>query len=345
MRNKGHSITKKKTKVKLIVIGTLVVLLLASFAFFITRLQRIKGEKLENTNVNEGVKDNIQEKGVINIAVFGVDSRTQEYDNTRSDTNIVASIDFTNKTVVLTSVARDCYVDIPGHGYDKFNHAYAIGGPQLAVDTLNTNFDMDIEDYVTVNFWAVEKIIDYTGGIEVDIKTYEVSEVNKFIDELNQLSEDNHPAQHIESGKQTINGRQAVSYMRIRKVGDGDYERMERQRKVLTTALEKTKTLDSISLLSLLNQCVPYIKTSLDTAEMGHIGKSFVGTNINTFNQMQLPQRDKLRSTMINGVYYMLPDTLEDNIKEWYKKVYGIDHTLTEKTKEIDLYYKANYFE
>ena len=163
----------------------------------------------------------------------------------------------------MTSLVRDTYVEIGDRGFDKLNHAYAFGGPELAIQTINKNFDLNIEDYVTVDFWAVEKIIDAVGGVEVDVSNEEFPLVNGYLSELNANSpEGDYVSEITKTGMQTLNGRQAVAYMRIRYVGDGDFERMQRQREVMQVALGK---LDSISLTNALDMVNDLLSTVKQT--------------------------------------------------------------------------------
>src|SRR5690606_23006837 len=123
------------------------------------------------------------------------------------------------------------YVSIPGRKDNRINAAYSFGGPKLAMQTINQNFNLDITRYVTVDFFGLEEIIDAMGGVDIDVKEKEVNHLNKILNELNSLDKKNRTSPGItRSGLQTLNGRQAVAYSRIRKVGHGDTERTERQR-------------------------------------------------------------------------------------------------------------------
>lgn len=320
-----------------VVISLFCILLLTGSSYLGYKVWEVRGEKIQTT-VNEGVEEPTL-SGIVNIAVFGIDSRGDSYNDTRSDANIVASIDFDNKKVTLSSIARDLYVKIPGRGYDKFAHAYFYGGAQLAVDTMNLNFDMNIKDYITVNFWAVERIIDRIDGITMNVKDYEINEINKYIRELNHVSPIGGTAKQLtKTGKQKLTGRQAVSYMRIRKVGNADYERMERQRRVLTTTIKSALTMDSVTLLAILNDCTPYIKTSLDLGEMVNLGTNMVTKGIDGFQQLQLPDSTLLRGGTFGGMYCMMPKTLKDNVIKWYEVVYGKEHEPSKTVVEISDY-------
>ena len=140
---------------------------------------------------------------------------------------IIATIDNNNKKVKLTSLFRDTLVDIPGHGEAKLNSAYMLGGPELLLETVKETYNISIDKYIIINFWGFEAIVDYIGGIEVEVKDYQLEELNKYIGE----STGGNDCPVEEAGVQTLNGKQALSYARIRyNVGD-EYERTDRQEK------------------------------------------------------------------------------------------------------------------
>ena len=201
-----------------------------------------KVEKVEVDKNDVGITEEVEEKlspysnSIINIALFGVDSA--DASTGRSDSIIIATIDTTHKKLKLTSVMRDSYVNISGIGNDKINHAYAFGGPQLAIKTLNENFNLNIEDFVAVNFDSLPKIIDMLGGVTVDITSEEVSHIPGI------------PS----AGTYNLNGAQALSYSRIRYATGGDYVRTERQRTILTKIFEKILTINPMKYPSLLNK-------------------------------------------------------------------------------------------
>ena len=131
----------------------------------VNKIDEIKNHPLEQVSLNEGLSDPNM-KDFTNIVVFGVDSRANALqENTRSDSIILVSINNKTHNVKLTSIFRDTYTRIDGHGYTKINHAYSYGGPDLAVNTINQNFDLDVQDFITVNFSALSNVIDALGGI------------------------------------------------------------------------------------------------------------------------------------------------------------------------------------
>ncbi len=320
--------TKKYGCLKGFLIFVLVVLVLGGGAYAGVHymLSKVEREQLNDLTISQEVLDLKKGSGVTNIAIFGVDSRADSYENTRSDAMMVFSYNTKANKAYLTSLVRDTYTYInESHGFEKLTHAYAYGGPSLAVQTINQNFDLDVKKYVTVNFNAVEHIINEMGGIEVDIQDYELTELNRVIAEMN-VEVAGEEANLIEgTGLQTLDGRQAVAYMRIRKVGNGDYERMERQRRVITLTLQKAMSYNKVKLLGLLDDFLPYIQTNLTSNEIISLGTQFLLSGITDIEQLQLPSTDLSYGGILDdGLYYLVPRTLSDNVIEWHDIVYGM---------------------
>lgn len=320
---------KKYGCLKGFLIIILVLLILGGIAFGAAHamLSRLDREELDELNVSQEILDLKKGMGVMNIALFGVDSRDDAYTNTRSDAMMVFSFNSKTNQAYLTSVVRDTFAYInEDHGFEKINHAYAYGGPTLAVQAINENFDLDIQKYVTVNFNAVEFIINRLGGVEVDVQDYELQELNRVINEMNHEVSGEEADLLEGTGVQTLNGRQAVAYMRIRKVGNGDYERMERQRRVITLVAQKAFSYNKMKLLGLMSDFLPYIQTNLTTNEIISLGTQLLLSGEREIEQLQLPQTELSYGSILNdGLYYLVPTTLEDNVIEWHTKVYGID--------------------
>lgn len=273
--------------------------------------------KLDRVNIikddtNLGISDDaIEHKDVVNIALFGLDE--SESKNTgRADSIMIASLDRVHKKIKITSIMRDTYVDIPGHEMDKINHSYSFGGPELAIKTINQNFDMNIREFVTVDFFGLEKIIDTLKGVQVNVKPNEVTYVNRGVRDTNRLDGTN-GKQITDSGLQTLNGRQAVAYSRIRMTGDGDFERTERQRLVLEQVIHKGLNAGITKYPALLNTTLPFIKTSLSKKEILSLGTFVFTSGIGEIDKYRLPVNGYFIEKKIKGVFYLVPDTLEDN--------------------------------
>lgn len=223
--------------------------------------------------VNEGVKDETQ--GYRSIALYGVDSRDENTDaGTNSDCIIIVSIDEDTKEIKLVSVYRDTLMQIAsGSGVtQKVNYAYQVGGAVTAINTLNTNLDMNITDYVAVDFSAMASIIDAVGGVDVAVTDDEVNSFNKNLAEQISLS-GNFSEGITEGGNYTLDGQQAVAYSRIRNTDKGDITRTERQRVVLTKVIEKLLAADTGALQNFVDVSFGFISTSFKKDEIYELVK------------------------------------------------------------------------
>ncbi len=223
------------------------------FLYMVGGLHRAEIDE-SNLSVNEELE---QYEKITNLVFYGVDGRDHDYQG-RSDVIMVVSINGKTGKIKLISIARDTYVSVPGYYDTKINHAYAYGGAELAIQTLNENFGLDITDYVTVNFDSLADVIDEMGGIDLEISEGERQQINAYL-----LSGE--PLQ--ESGMVHLNGPQAVSYSRIRKIG-GDDMRMERQRKVLSCLFEKAREINPLQYPSYVRKFAPMVETSLSNEEI-----------------------------------------------------------------------------
>lgn len=245
-------------------------------------------DKVDLIDLNISNNENLN--GITNIALFGTDNRNPNT-NSRSDAIIIATLNPKTKKIKLTSIMRDSLLEIQGKGKDKANHAYSYGGPSLALHTLNSNFDLNIQDYISVDFYSLAKIIDILGGLEVTLKPGEAAAMNKAINEINKVEGYPHGTDYVpdSSYPQKLNGRQAVSYARIRKVGDGDFERTERQRRVLNLCFNKLQTISLSDATSLISQVLPLVKTNLTSSKIISLGTKILTSGPYSIEQMRLP--------------------------------------------------------
>lgn len=278
-----------------------------------------KVEISDDLNISEELNKN---ENIVNIALFGIDTREQGYDGARADTIMIGTLDKEHKKLKLTSIMRDTYVSIPGRGFDKINHSYAYGGPELTIKTVNQNFDMNITDYVTVNFDALEKIVDAIGGVEIEVKQSEIEQLNSIVNDLDNL--DGKDTNKISSsGLQTLSGRQSLAYSRIRYVGNGDYERTERQRNVLESIVNKVLNEGSLSqALSLIKSLSPYIETSLNNTQMVGYATSLFSSGIRTMENARVPLDEYAQEGNWNGTFYLKPKTLSNNVTYLHEFIY-----------------------
>lgn len=238
--------------------------------------------------------------GITNILLVGTDGRTLE-ESSRSDSMMILTIDNKNKSLKLTSLARDTYVNIPGHGEQKLTHAYAYGGINLLVETIEDNFKLDIQNYAIVNFFSFMDIIDTLGGVVVDVKPNELNELNTFIPECYEFDKNTNkgPMEYIKnSGTQKLNGYQALSYGRIRK-NDSALERDRRQRAIIQGMIDGVKSLPVTKYPELVDSILPYIKTNMKPTTILSLGATAL--TIGDFNIKSLEFPMEKYST--GGIY------------------------------------------
>ena len=260
---------------------------------------------LMSPSFNYALQDNNKE--IYNILLVGKDGISQK--NSRSDTMIILTVDNKNKNLKLTSLARDTLVYIPKKGYDKLNHAYAYGGANLAINTLNTNFGLNITDFVAVDFASLPKIIDSLGGITIDITEEELNYINGYINNINSVSGTNSPI-ITTPGAHHVDGAQALAYSRIRYTSGGDFKRTERQRTVLTALFNKALNVPATEYLDVISNLVQYVTTNLNTNEILKLATKIgsMGLNGVTIEQERFPIDGYCEGTMIDGIYYLTFD-------------------------------------
>ena len=305
------------------------------FVYLVKSLNTIENHPLSDVTLCGEQDANI--KNYTNIALFGVDSRANDLrKNTRSDSIIVASINNKTHDVKLVSIYRDTYVKIHDHGCTKVNHAYAYGGPDLAVNTLNKNFDLNIKDFVTVNFSALTNVIDELGGVELTIKKEELKWVNAYGHDVAKINGQKY-TKIKHPGKQTVTGVQATGYCRVRYTKGGDFTRAERQRTVLQAIFAKAKKSSPTALISAMNKIFPQIYTSLSTSDILSLMKYLPFYEIG--DQQGFPYKLSCHRGR-DGIYYDFPTTLVSNVKKLHKELFGTDnyepsklvHTISKET-------------
>ena len=271
---------------------------------------------------------------VVNVLMFGVDGR-EDVEGDRSDSMMILTADFEHNSLKVTSLMRDTYVEIPDNGDGKLNSAFSLGGPELAVQTVNHNFDTAITDYITVDFTCLVAMVNAVGGVEVNIESNEELEwVNAYLNDVNDKVKTNSP--YVPStGKQLLDGSQALAYCRIRFVGNGDFDRTQRQRNVLEQVVRKVLKLNPVSQLVLINQVLPYIKTSLSVSEIYKLGFNVLLLRNRNLTQKQIPDETHLQTDLVDEESFIIPDTLTDNIKALYNFIYQIDYTPSSTAQEI----------
>lgn len=337
-KNNKKSKTKKRKVLKIILIIIIVLVVIvagiaaAGFTYIYNLLGKMDQEEinLNAISIDEAVADELSEYR--NIALFGIDSRADNYGRgNRSDCIIIASINNKTNDIKLVSVYRDTYLLLTGRNLDKVTHAYSYGGPELAVSTLNANLDLNIEEYVTVNFDAVVDAVDAIGGITMPITSEEVKYINTYIDENNRVT--GHNSSHITTaGTYHLDGVQALAYSRIRYTSGGDYKRTERMRDVLEAMLKKAKSLSVSELINVVNIMLPKISTNMSSTDIIGLAPKLINVNISESNGWP----EETKGSMIGGVFYGVPVNLEENVSKLHEELFGqTDYECSEKVKDI----------
>lgn len=330
-----------KAKIISVILTCLFVIVGSGGVYAYTIINQISGTQLDETDLN--INTNLTED-VVNIALFGVDGR-DDVDGDRSDTIMIASVNFKDGSIKVISIMRDLLVEIPegeknNTTYEKINAAYQYGGPQLAVKTLNQNFDLNIRDYVVVNFDCLVDTVDAVGGVEIDIKDDSILYwTNQYIMDVNDKVHKSDPFLET-TGPQTLTGVQALAYCRNR-YSDSDYGRTQRQREVVEQIAGKVFNIDLLTAINLMGKIYPYVTTSLSLQEMTTYAKAFMSLENKSFVDFRVPTDQLLAEETIDGIWYMLPNSLADNAVVLHKFLYGAEadtYTPSERLMEISQY-------
>lgn len=240
---KGKNKKQEKTKKKKNRVVKVLVFIAALFVVGFFILRGVVGsvyKKMEYKEAEAFTSEPMKEDGVINVLLIGNDSRLAG-DDGRSDAMILVSISDKTKTITMTSFLRDMYVEIPGHDGNRLNAAYAYGGAELLMETIEANFGIPIHRYALVNFQAFANLVDAVGGIDLELTNDEVNWINAYLMEYNQLEGKDLATDFLDpslSGNLHLNGPQALAFTRNRYIGT-DFGRTERQRKVLSAVIKK----------------------------------------------------------------------------------------------------------
>ena len=306
-----------------IVLGIMIVGDFIAGKFSNINIKEIDKEQLAiNDDLYNQVSDSLTENEYNNIktlVLFGIDTQGegdgQEYEDFlgRSDSIIVVAIDSNKKNIKMISIPRDTYVEIEGHGKTKINSAYAWGEAQLAVQTINQNFGLNLTEYITVDFAGLIQVINEIGGIEVKISYEEMENINRFSQKAYDIS-GNKRNVLTRYGTILLDGEQALTHSRDRKVGD-DFTRAGRQRQVLEAIANKMSQMDAGKISNFLDLFLKEVTTNINISEyMGILSDVLLNksTYLNNIISAQVPTREYAKDTYIKGIYYFVPDNPED---------------------------------
>ncbi|GFP74313.1 LCP family protein [Clostridium fungisolvens] len=328
-------INKKK---RVLIVATVVIIIIGlviGIPYYMLNRQLSKIHKAElPTNIgidnnsylekNKELQDNY-----INILLMGVDSRAADQD-ARSDSMMIATIDKKHNKIKLASLMRDMIVDMTGHGpmeglnQDRLTHAYEYGKAELTLKTVNENFKMNIKNFVEVDFFGLEKIIDQVGGVEINVTSEEVPYLNAYVKEVAGIEKVT-PKLVTKPGLQLLDGKQAVGYARIRYVGNMDFQRTERQRTVLTKVLEKLSSMNPLQLNNAIGEMLPNVTTSMDRSDIISLSKDVLLKKINKVEQLRIPIDGHNGTIYVRNTYFLGWDKKE-NLEALHKFIYEEDY-------------------
>lgn len=312
---------KKAGKLKKVLIILLVVIIatLTLWYFFVggayEKMTYVKSDTLSKGALKKG--------GVINILLIGNDSR-ENGDDGRSDAMILLSISEKTKTIHMTSLLRDMYVDIPGHDGNRLNAAYSYGGAELLCETIKQNLGIEVDRYVLVNFQAFANLVDAVGGIDLELSNEEVQWVNAYLNEYNLLEGKEITTDYLDtslSGEIHLNGPQALAYCRNRYIGT-DFGRTERQRKVLSQVMKKLPLAGVTNSSDIIDGLFPNLTTNLTQTECYRL--SFYASKFLTYEtqQITIPADGTYSNASIRGMDVLQVD-FSANRRIWEQAVYG----------------------
>ena len=337
---KKKKLTKRQQqKRKLIIFGAevLCLLLLLGVTYVWSLWQKIDVQSDmgdSEAGINEDLDEDTMEtlEGYTNIAIFGLDNRGNgKYDRGNSDVIMIASIDNKTKEVKLVSVYRDTYLNVGSGKYNKANSAYARGGAKAAVQMLNTNLDLNIKEYMCVDWNAVVEAVDALGGVEIEITEQERVMINDLIVEIDYFVGST-TSQVKKAGVQNLTGAQATAYARIRKTAGNDFKRTSRQRIVLEAMLNKAKQSDIKTLMNICEAVFDDVSTSLSLTEIiglaRHVKEYTIASTSGFPFEMTTKELAQTNSTVV-------PIGLEDDVAALHKYLFGTEDyqpSLTVKT-------------
>ena len=338
-RKKKKLTKRQQQKRKLIIFGAevLCLLLLLGVTYVWSLWQKIDVQSDmgdSEAGINEDLDEDTMEtlEGNTNIAIFGLDNRGNgKYDRGNSDVIMIASIDNKTKEVKLVSVYRDTYLNVGSGKYNKANSAYARGGAKAAVQMLNTNLDLNIKEYMCVDWNAVVEAVDALGGVEIEITEQERVMINDLIVEIDYFVGST-TSQVKKAGVQNLTGAQATAYARIRKTAGNDFKRTSRQRIVLEAMLNKAKQSDIKTLMNICEAVFDDVSTSLSLTEIiglaRHVKEYTIASTSGFPFEMTTKELAQTNSTVV-------PIGLEDDVAALHKYLFGTEDyqpSLTVKT-------------
>lgn len=310
---------KRIFTVILLLIATIISVACMAFINLESKLNKVNIDKKQIVNDVKYDQEKSLPSYIKNIALLGIDSSDDNIG--RSDCIMIVTIDTEHDKIKLSSIIRDSYVKIPNKNVnDKINHAYAFGGPELTLQTLNENFNLNITEFISANLSSFPKIVDDIGGISLNIRDDELVFINNYIQSLNTLNNTTSPY-ITASGIQTVDGTQALAYSRIRYTDGGDFERSHRQRIIIEQIFHKMKDQSLDKNYEILNLLLPTVDTNLTSSEIFSICVDLSLMHRNNITEERFPKDEDSEGKLLNGIYYYFFDK-DSTIDKIHKFIY-----------------------
>lgn len=323
---------RKRKRILIIEIVVLLILLIAlGIWLWLGKIDWNDIKKVNKNKLDDGTQEVLDEYTC--IALFGVDNRKAgNYKDGRSDSMMIACINNETHEVKLLSIYRDTMLDTGKGALKKCNAAYGAGGPEQALEMINKNLDLDVQEYIAVDFNALADVIDALGGVEIDVDSAELRVINAYVDETASLVGGNR-AHVTRTGLQTLNGVQATAYCRIRYTAGDDFKRTSRQREVLTKLAEKASHMTPAQAVKVANGLVDEISTSLSMKQIAALAK-----DVKKYKLVETAgfPFDKTTGNFGKRGSLVVPCTLSTNVVKLHEDLFNHeDYTPTSEVREI----------
>lgn len=331
---------KRRRRIGILVAEVIILSVLCVFAY-----ATVKMDKLDFNFLDEDKLEVYKDTGpYTNIALFGLDAREGESieSGVRSDSMMITSINNETNEVKVVSIFRDTLLKQQDGTFDKANAAYSYGGPQEAIALLNRNLDLDIKNYMSVDFKALSDVIDALGGMELELTAEEVVHMNNYCVETSEVTGKDYERIEPEvAGTYHLNGVQATSYARIRATAGGDYKRAERQRLVIEKIVEKAQKANLKTLDKIIDVVFPQVSTSFSSKDLIGIAANALSYQLGETQGFPYSIAD---TDVVDGYEgsYVVPSDFDGDVKKLHEflfneKDYQVSDTVKEISHEIDV--------
>ena len=325
---------KRRRRIGILVAEVIILSVLCVFAY-----ATVKMDKLDFNFLDEDKLEVYKDTGpYTNIALFGLDAREGESieSGVRSDSMMIASINNETNEVKVVSIFRDTLLKQQDGTFDKANAAYSYGGPQEAIALLNRNLDLDIKNYMSVDFKALSDVIDALGGMELELTAEEVVHMNNYCVETSEVTGKDYERIEPEvAGTYHLNGVQATSYARIRATAGGDYKRAERQRLVIEKIVEKAQKANLKTLDKIIDVVFPQVSTSFSSKDLIGIAANALSYQLGETQGFPYSIAD---TDVVDGYEgsYVVPSDFDGDVKKLHEFLFNEkDYQVSDMVKEI----------